>query len=295
MSSVGLASVSADYWHQGMAEISRFDLLQVRYGEVYRGRAILIFVKEDFLPLRQVKYDGEPTGETPVTILKHIGTRDFITGLYPYSVMTTVFSPFSKERLGPYKVTATTQDWCGQTFMQVNERAQTMDILYGSYFQSEGDQQFSLPSALLEDGIWNMIRTDPATLPLGRVECFPSLHCVQLRIKEFQTHVAEASLHRTQDLALHTDSIMVYSLKYEDVPRVFSVRFEAAWPHRILAWEETEDRLEGRSANAAPLLRTRAVRTHTIMDDYWNHASPSDSTRRAQLGLRNSSTGSEHR
>jgi len=281
-----LAPASADYWHQGLAEISRFDLLQVRYGKIYRGEAILIFVKEEFLPLRQVKYDGQPSDETPVTILKHITTRDFITGLYPYSVMTSVFSRFSGERLGPYKVTATTQDWCGQTFMQINERANTMDVLYGSYFQNEGDQQLRLPSGLLEDGIWNMIRTNPASLPVGRLECFPSLHCVQLRIKEFQPHAAEASLRRTLDLALLTDSIMVYTLSYVDVPRVFSVTFEAAWPHRILAWEETEDRLNGRSREATPLLRTRGVRSHTIMDDYWNHASPSDSARRAQLGLR---------
>ena len=33
-----------DYWYQGKAELSRYDLKQVRYGEIHQGDAVLIFV-----------------------------------------------------------------------------------------------------------------------------------------------------------------------------------------------------------------------------------------------------------
>ena len=38
-----------DYWYQGKAELNRFELSQVRYGEIRKGDAVLIFVTEDFL------------------------------------------------------------------------------------------------------------------------------------------------------------------------------------------------------------------------------------------------------
>ena len=49
------------YWNQGKAELARYELQQVRYGEIHQGDAVLIFVTEDFLKDKQVKYDyGKP-------------------------------------------------------------------------------------------------------------------------------------------------------------------------------------------------------------------------------------------
>ena len=55
----------ADYWHQGVAELTRYRLRQARYGEVYDGEAVLIFVTEPFLPDAQVKHEH---GEHPEAI-----------------------------------------------------------------------------------------------------------------------------------------------------------------------------------------------------------------------------------
>ncbi len=43
------------FWLQGFAEISRFELEQVRYGEIHKGDAVLIYVTEEFLIDKQVK------------------------------------------------------------------------------------------------------------------------------------------------------------------------------------------------------------------------------------------------
>ncbi len=89
----------SDYWYQGKAELNRFELKQVRYGEIREGDAVLVFVTEDFLPETQVKYEYKPVSEQPVSALKLNFTRKFLTGVYPYSMMSSVFTPVSGEAL----------------------------------------------------------------------------------------------------------------------------------------------------------------------------------------------------
>jgi len=274
---------TTDYWHRGKAEVSRFRLEQVRYGQSHRGHAVSIFVKEQFLPASQVKYDGIETDEDPVTVLKHIATRDFYTGIYPYSVMTTVFSPFEANSGHAYKITGTTQDWCGQTFMQLNNWEGRFAIKYHSYFQAEGDQDFTVDGALLEDDLWSLVRTDPVGLPVGEINLFPSIHCVQLQIREFYPHEAFATLEKLFDPTLSTDSLYAYTVRYKDIPRTFALSFDVDFPHAILAWEETEDNVAER--DGTPPLRTRGVRTHSLMVDYWNRSSVADSSYKPLLGL----------
>lgn len=275
------AADAATYWHQGQAELSRFNLKQVRYGQTYRGDAVMIFVKEDFLPLRQVKHEGRSTDETPVPVLKLIATRDFLTGMYPYSLMTSVFSPLAPGKRGSYKVTATTQDWCGQTFMQVNSRDTGLAVTYRSYFEGEGDRDFIVRSALLEDELFTLARSGPDHLPVGEVSVLPSLHCVQLRIKEFHEHPGSATLESAFLPELIQDSVWVYRIRYRDIRRTFSITFGKSFPHAILAWEENEGGLEG---GEVPLT-TRGVRTHIMMSDYWNRSAPADTVLRRGLGL----------
>ena len=71
------------YWYSGQAEINRYRLEQFRYGQNHTGDAVLIFVTEDFLPGKQVKYEHGQPGETPVSVLKLNFERKFVTGVYP--------------------------------------------------------------------------------------------------------------------------------------------------------------------------------------------------------------------
>ena len=82
-----------EHWYRGLAELARYELKQARYGETHEGDAVLIFVTEDFLPEEQVKYEGSGRGTEVEKILKLNATRNFATGIYPYSVMTSVFTP----------------------------------------------------------------------------------------------------------------------------------------------------------------------------------------------------------
>ena len=105
-----------DYWYQGNAEINSFELTQYRYGEPREGEAVLIFVTEDFSQKRNVKLDQpDQAGKDKVSVLKMNQTRDFITGIYPYHMMLSAFTPIKAQSQG-VKFVASVQDWCGHTF-----------------------------------------------------------------------------------------------------------------------------------------------------------------------------------
>ncbi|MBW1902875.1 MAG: septum formation inhibitor Maf, partial [Deltaproteobacteria bacterium] len=103
-----------NYWFQGLAEISRFDLEQARYGEIHKGDAVLIYVTEEFFTDKQVKSElGKQPGAVPVLKLNFV--RNFITGIYPYSMMSSIFTPVNRrQHPQSLKVTTSIQEWCGQ-------------------------------------------------------------------------------------------------------------------------------------------------------------------------------------
>src|SRR5690606_23926934 len=80
-----------DYWFGGKAEITSYELEQARYGEMRQGKSVLIFVTEPFLAKEQVKADEHHVDN--VTVLKLNSTKNFITGIYPYSIMSSCFYP----------------------------------------------------------------------------------------------------------------------------------------------------------------------------------------------------------
>src|SRR5574341_1313443 len=145
------------YWYQGKAELSRYALKQVRYGEIHQGEAVLIFVTEPFLKDQQVKLE-HGNSSNAVSVLKLNFVRKFFTGIYPYSLMTSVFTPVDLQKYPTLKVTSSSQEWCGNTFMQMNFRSGQYETQIHSYFQDEGDQNLKLKAGLLEDELWTRIR-----------------------------------------------------------------------------------------------------------------------------------------
>ena len=103
------------YWYQGKAELTRYVLSQARYGDLHGGEAVLIFVTEDFLPKVQVKQER---GDAPdaLSVLKLNAYRRFYTGIYPYTIMTSSFTPVVPPRAPVLKVSTTVQEWCGQAY-----------------------------------------------------------------------------------------------------------------------------------------------------------------------------------
>lgn len=261
-----------EYWYAGDAEITSYNLKQARYGELRDGNAVIIFVTEDFLPEKQVKADNYSQENIPV--LKCNVTKKFNTGVYPYSVMTSSFSPVLTEG-HTLKVSNSVQEWCGHVYAQLNNRKK-FEIVSHSYFGSEADRTLSLPKTWLEDELWSFIRINPEELPTGNVELIPSFEFLRLRHKEVKAYPAIISLKQG-------DSLSIYRIEYPELERDLTFYFNSSFPFEIEKWEETFVSGFGPEALA---LTTTATKIKRIKTAYWSQHSNKDLVLRDTLGLK---------
>lgn len=260
------------YWYGGEAEVSSYDLQQSRYGEVRAGDAVLVFVTEDFSKSKQVKLDNpDAAPDDKVSVLKLNFLKKFHTGIYDYSVMASVFTPIETQRF-PHtlKTTFSSQDWCGQTFMQFNLKGGQYVVTQNSYFEKEGDNTRKLSKMLLEDEILNRIRLNPAALPTGVVDIIPSAAFSRLQHKALKPTKARFSLTK------NADNTSILTVEYLHFERTLTVQFESVFPHRILRWEE----LDGKD-NV-----TKATLKKSIKSAYWQQNGNQFAYLRDSLGLR---------
>ena len=255
-----------DFWFSG-AEINRYKLDQLRYGHQHPGHAEFIFVTEPFLTQEQVKNE---TGSQPSTdVLKLNALRTFNTGIYSYRTMTSTFQPLDLVRF-PHalKTTTSIQDWCGQSFQQINWKKSGWQVELRSYFEKEGDQDFKLDQSWLEDELWLRIRLDPQKLPTGPIKVIPG--AVTTRFDHHPIQPYEASGTLTQDSRRTT-----YTLHYPKLKKTLEITFDTKFPHIIRTWKEIY-----------PWATTEAVLTHRVINsEYWSENSPKDRELRKQLGL----------
>lgn len=256
-----------DFWFSG-AEINRYALEQARYGDTHPGHAELIFVTEPFLTDQQVKAD-DPRAPDAVDVLKLNALRTFNTGLYSYRTMTSTFRPVDWEAF-PHALKSTTsvQDWCGQVFQQINRRDDGWRFELRSYFQSEGDQNRTLPDVWLEDELWVLLRLAPDRLPVDRFRAIPGALFTRFAHQPVEAMRAEGEL----DVGPETSR---YAITYPALARTLTIRFDTAFPHIIRGW--TDKRPGG---------TTRATLEDRIMNsNYWRHNAPGDRAKRKRLGL----------
>jgi hypothetical protein len=266
-----LSSEFKSSWFDGKAELASYDLRKARYGEIREGEAAMIFVTEPFLPEQQVKYEGYDSDEKPKTVLKLNFHQTFNTGVYPYSILSSVFSP-----LNPYenalKISTSTQEWCGHTFIQMNKRDRQYEVTSLSYFQKESDRNYEIDQTLTEDEIWTKIRISPTDLPQGNIKIIPGTSISRLNHFDLKPFDATAKLVKGVNEN-------IYSLKYNDLERSLAITFESKSPYRILGWSET-------TMDGGKSLTTTGKLKESIDLDYWNKKSVADSSYRALLRLK---------
>lgn len=256
------------YWYSGQAEITSYELEQVRYGELRSGEAVLIYVTEDFLPIKQVKADYKNPDN--INILKLNTTKKFNTGVYPYSIMQSVFYPISNKSHA-LKVSSTIQEWCGHVYSQLNNR-QEFDITSHSYFENEADKRFQIPKAILENELWVQLRINPQSLPVGEFDIIPSFEYTQLNHIALKTYKATGVLKESS-----------YRLHYPEINRTLHIQFKPEFPHTILAWEET---FQSDVEDSPIRLSSRAKLLKTIKIPYWKNNRNDDVHLRDTLQLK---------
>ena len=260
-----------DYWYNGTAEITSYSLEQARYGEIREGNAVLIYVTEPFLPGLQVKADNNDSDNIPV--LKLNTTKNYITGIYPYSIMTSSFYPVHDHQHA-LKLSFSSQEWCGHVYAQLNNK-EDFEIMSHSYFGSEADQEYQIEKANLEDEIWNKIRINPNALPIGEISMIPSLEFIRLTHKELKAYKATTSITKS-------DGLNSYEITYPELERTLKINFQNKFPYTIESWTDTSKDGFG---DRAKVLTSTATIINRITTPYWQQKSNKDLYLRDSLGL----------
>ncbi len=260
-----------DYWYAGEAEITSYRLEQARYGEIRDGHAVLIFVTEPFLADKQVK--AERSNPDNIPVLKLNSTKKYLTGIYPYSVMSSSFYPV-EDNQHALKVSSSVQEWCGHVYAQLNNR-EDFEYVSHSYFAGEADQLLKMEKNILENELWNKLRINPEGLPQGELEIIPSLEYIRMAHKEIKPYKAIALL--TSD-----EGISSYSITYPELERTLSINFSTDFPYSIESWS---DEFKSGFGPNAQILKSKATKIKLIKSPYWRHNTNKDLFLRDSLGL----------
>jgi hypothetical protein len=256
-----------EYWYSGKAEISSYELTQYRYDKPRKGKAVLIFVSEDFNTELQVKAD-RPDKQS-VSVLKLNKTKDFATGIYPYHIMESTFSPIAK-KAHALKTAASVHEWCGQAYMQINDRDH-LEVRIHSYFESTADKELELKEQLMENEVWNLLRIDPDSELLKTDKMIPPLEYLRLRHREAKAYPVDITQQKSNDT-------LITSFDQSTLNRTLTIYQEADHPYKILKWEESITQDGKTKTTSAELIKT-------MRSAYWNQNAPEFSRLRDSLQL----------
>ena len=235
----------------------------------------MIFVTEEFRTDKQVKYEGGDR-KNVVPILKLNQTKKFLTGVYPYSMMSSIYTPIDINNK-TIKVSTTSQEWCGHTFSQLNQDGKDYNTKIFSYFQEESDTESKVIDAITEDGLWTTIRLSPMSLPQGNINIIPGTQFLRLKHHPTQKESATATISAHQDESLSDKLLAKYTLQYNNIDRVLEIIYESEFPYNIVAWEER--------SKSGKIPATTARRTNQIKSPYWGKHNNKDRDLRKELGL----------
>jgi len=259
------------YWYAGEAEITSYKLEQARYGEIRKGNAVLIYVTEPFHKQKQVKADKSNPDNIPV--LKLNSTKNYLTGIYPYSIMSSSFYPVH-DTTHAIKVSFSAQEWCGHVYAQLNNR-DDFEITSHSYFESESDTDINLKKTVLENELWNKIRINPNNLPTGNLEIIPSMEYIRLSHRELKSYAAYVSLSSN-------NKFKTYKINYPELDRTLEINFSSSFPYTIESWS---DSFKDGFGPKAKMLVSKGTKMKSMKSPYWRKNSNDFLPLRDSLGL----------
>jgi hypothetical protein len=258
------------HWGDGRAELSGYRATVMRYGEPREAEIVLVYVTEPLDRDTLIKDDAAGTRSVPALKLNY--SERFQTGIYPYSLLTSVFAPvdgYLPTRFAPVKITLTAQEWCGHVFHGVWPDALGYESQLLSYFASEGErtEHVDAPSDVLyEDALFIQLRELDGPFAGGgewRGQLVPRLWSTR------RAHAPLRPVTARITRAQHEPDVDRFTLVYDGVTRTFDVEQRDA--RRILAWTSSD-------GERATLLRTERL-------PYWQLNAPGDERHRESLGL----------
>jgi hypothetical protein len=242
----------APLWNDGNAEVSVYEARDVKYGAPRASRAILIVVAEDLLQDRLVKADRPSPEPETRRVLKLNHVRSIPAGVYAYQQMLSVYA--GADRLEPVKLTVTSHEWCGNSF--VEWRSDRASLAIRSYFETPGDTDVPLSP----DGA---VFYDALPLELRGLD-FERTGAGTLRVIDtvFTSRPTAPAVEAAHLEVTRPRGPGVYRVLLRRGERADTFEFETAFPHRLVRW----DRSDGGSLRLTDSRRFR----------YWEKNAPGD-------------------
>ena len=267
-----------DWWGDGRAELSGYRLVVGRYGAPREAELALIYVTEPHDRRSWIKDDHV---EEPhrVNVMKLNQNVEFLTGIYPYSVMTSVFAPVDRYRpepFSPVRIVHSVQEWCGAYTHLLWPGSERYRSLRLSYFAHEGERVREVEAdgpLLYEDALLVQLRELDGPFAGGgdwEGRLVPELW--RLRAGHRGTDPVSARITREEGVYEHQGEevpVTRFRLQAEEYERIFQV--ERDLPRRILGWSTS-------TGEEAELLATERLA-------YWELNRPGDESWREALGL----------
>lgn len=146
------------YWEDGLAEVATYDAERTVYKKKRQFEYTLITVKEEFNQQFNVKTDDYQRNDL-FPVMKVNEFCQIPADQYPYHYLTSLF--FRRDQpVALYKLTSSSQEWCGNTFKTIVDDGVSFTESYNSYWDQQGVGSRALRrDALVEDALPYTLRT----------------------------------------------------------------------------------------------------------------------------------------
>lgn len=154
-------------WEDGLAEVATYEAERTIYQKKRTFELTQITVKEEFNQQFSVKTDGDKRDDL-FAVMKINQFCQIPTDEYPYHYLTSLFFRL-EQPVSLFKMTTSSQEWCGNTFKAIVDDGVNFEQTYNSYWDNQGVGSRDLRrDVLLEDAL-------PYSLRSLRFEQLPAL------------------------------------------------------------------------------------------------------------------------
>jgi len=246
------------HWDSGKAEFQVYEASLGKYGIPRDATAKMILVKELFDPKALVK---TRRSDNSISVLKLNFIQHIPAGIYDYFQMVSVFFERGTGRV--LKYTMSSQDGCGNTFLEYLRRGDKHLFRYHTYWDGQGDMEM-----VLEDTEFTFYDSLPVALRFRLPEAG------EYRLKIMDALIANKAVPLTiREGTVRNRSVTNRKVGDKTYQRVFVSEvlrdgkkdvlvFEPDFPHRLLEWKK---------AGGDKMLINQS---HFLY--YWEHVKPED-------------------
>ncbi len=144
-------------WDKGVAEVAKYDAQRVVYGKNRNFEYVYVLVKETFNEEFKVKTDDYERRDL-FDVMKINKFCRIPTDNYPYHYLTSIF--YKREQPSTvYKLTNTSQEWCGNTSKSFLSKGRKYNFSYNSYWDGQGIGEMTVEGDIMfEDQLSHALR-----------------------------------------------------------------------------------------------------------------------------------------